>query len=264
LWFVDIKGRRIHRFQPESGEHRSWPAPDQVTFLQPRGAGAFVVGLPGRLACFTPATGEFATLVTIEHAWPGNRTNDACLDAAGRLWFGTMDDQETEPHGKLYCWDGTTAPQPCDDGYVISNGPAFSPDGRTFYHTDTGRRAVYRFDVEPDGRLSGKRPLVEIEASAGWPDGSVVDAAGCIWIALYGGWAVRRYSPQGQLLETVSFPCANVTKVALGGRDLKTAFVTTARKGLSAEELAAQPLAGGLFAFEVDVPGLPGCAMIVG
>jgi sugar lactone lactonase YvrE len=257
LWFVDIKGRRIHRFQPESCEQRSWLAPDQVTFLQPRGAGGFVIGLPGRLASFTPATGEFATLVKIEQDWPRNRTNDACLDAAGRLWFGTMDDEEIEPRGRLYCWDGTSAPQPKDQGYVISNGPAFSPDGRSFYHTDTGRRLIYRFDVEPDGTLSGKRPFVEIEALAGLPDGSMVDAEGCIWIALYGGWAVRRYSPQGQLLETIALPCANVTKVAFGGADLKTAFVTTACKGLSPQALAAQPLAGGLFAFAMDVPGLP-------
>jgi D-xylonolactonase len=168
-----------------------------------------------------------------------------------------MDDQEAEPHGRLYSWDGTAPPRLRDDGYVISNGPAFSPDGRRFYHTDTQRRIVYRFDVGADGTLSGKQPFVEIETHAGWPDGSLVDSEGCIWIALYGGWAVQRYSPQGQLLETVSLPCANVTKLALGGRDLKTAFVTTARKGLSESELAAQPLAGGLFAFEVDVPGLP-------
>jgi xylono-1,5-lactonase len=264
LWFVDIKRWRIHRFRPDSGEQRSWPAPDQVTFLLPRGPGSFVVGLPGRLASFMPATGEFVTLVTIEHEWPRNRTNDACLDAAGRLWFGTMDDQETEPHGRLYCWDGTAPPQPRDDGYVISNGPAFSPDGRTFYHTDTKRRVVYRFDVAPDGTLSGKQTFVEIEAHAGSPDGSVVDAAGCIWVALYGGWAVRRYSPQGHLLRTVSLPCANVTKVAFGGDDFKTAFVSTARKGLSPEELAAQPLAGGLFAFKVDAPGLPLGTMAAG
>lgn len=256
LWFVDIKGRRIHRFRPQSCEQDSWAAPDQVTFLQPLGDDKFVVGLPGRLASFAPATGAFLQLAAIEQDRPHNRTNDACLDAAGRLWFGSMDDSETQPSGVLYCWDGKTAPQPRDQGYVISNGPAFSPDGRTFYHTDTSRRLIYRFDVDPDGTLSRKQPFVEIEASAGWPDGSSVDADGCIWIALYGGWAIRCYSPQGQLLETISLPCANVTKVAFGGRDLKTGFVTTARKGLKPQELARQPLAGGLFAFDADVPGL--------
>lgn len=256
LWFVDIKGHRIHRFHPQSSQHDHWPAPDQVTFVLPRGSGGFVVGLPGRLARFTPASGELATLATIEQDRPRNRTNDACVDAAGRLWFGTMDDLGTEPSGMLYSWDGQGAPRAHDQGYVISNGPAFSPDGRVFYHTDTVRRVVYRFDVSPDGTLSGKRPFVEIEEPAGHPDGSTVDAEGCLWIALWGGSAVRRYSAQGKLLETVPLPAANVTKPAFGGPDLKTCFVTTARGGLSPEELAAQPLAGNLFAFEVDVPGL--------
>ena len=257
LWFVDIKGRQIHRFEPQSGLKRSWPAPDQVTFVLPRAAGGFVVGLPGKLASFTPATGAFATLAVLGQEPPGNRTNDATVDAAGRLWFGTMDDGETEARGRLYSWDGATPPQPRDEGYVITNGPAFSPDGRVFYHTDTPRRVIYRFDVSPEGTLTGKRPWVEIEAQAGWPDGSVVDSAGCLWVGLYSGWGLRRYSPQGELLETVSLPCANVTKLALGGPDLKTAFVTTARKGLSPQDLQAQPLAGGLFRFEVEVAGLP-------
>jgi D-xylonolactonase len=167
-----------------------------------------------------------------------------------------MDDGETEPHGALYCWDRSAAPIACDQGFVISNGPAFSPDGRTLYHTDSVRRTINRFDVASDGFLSGKRPFIEIEEGAGCPDGTSVDAEGCLWVALYRGWAVRRYSPRGELLEVVALPCANVTKLALGGGDLKTAFVTTARKGLGPRELAAQPLAGNLFAFDAEVPGL--------
>lgn len=257
LWFVDIKGRQIHRFEPHSGQQRSWSAPDQVTFVLPRAVGGFVVGLPGRLMSFTPETGAFANLAVLDQEPPSNRTNDATIDAAGRLWFGTMDDGETEPRGTLYSWDGRAAPQPRDDGYVITNGPAFSPDGRVFYHTDTPRQVIYRFDAAPDGTLTGKRVFVQIEANAGFPDGSVVDSAGCLWVGLYHGWGLRRYSPQGELLETVPMPCANVTKVAFGGADLKTAFVTTAAKGLSPQDLQAQPLAGGLFSFEVEVPGLP-------
>lgn len=256
LWFVDIKGQQVHRFDPASGAKRSWPAPRRVSFVLPRAAGGFVAGLPGTLASFAPATGEFTALAALSQEPPGNRTNDACIDAAGRLWFGTMDDGETEPAGKLYSWDGATVPQVRDEGYVISNGPAFSPDGRVLYHTHTPQRMIYRFDVEPDGTLSGKRPFVEIEPGAGFPDGSIVDAEGCLWVALYAGWGLRRYSPQAELLEKVSLPCANVTKMALGGPELKTAFVTTARQGLSDEDLKRQPLAGGLFSFEVEVPGL--------
>ena len=261
LWFVDIKSRKIHRFDPSTGEKRSWDAPDQVTFVLPRTDGAHIVGLPGKLARFDSVTGNFETLRTLEPSYPRNRTNDACIDAAGQLWFGTMDDGCTEAHGALYSWNGAGAPVLHDDGYVISNGPAFSPDGRTLYHTDTVRRTIYRFDVAPDGSVSGKRNFVEIEDGAGAPDGSVVDAEGCVWVALYGGWGVRRYSPRGELLQTVTFPCANVTKMAFGGPDLKTAFATTAAQELTAGELAKQPLAGGLFAFDVDVPGIAQRAM---
>jgi sugar lactone lactonase YvrE len=256
LWFVDIKGQRVHRFDPAHEVSRSWPSPDRVSFAVPTADGCLVAGLPGRLARFTPATGEFETLIHLESDLPDNRLNDACADAAGRLWFGSMDNREAKPNGSLYRWDGTGAPVPCDHGFVISNGPIHSPDGRVLYHTDTVRRTIYRFDVVADGSVSGKRPFIEIEDGAGWPDGSTVDAEGCLWVALWGGWAVRRYSPEGDLLEIVRLPCAYVTKVALGGDDLRTAFVTTALKGLGRENLESQPLAGGLFAFEADIPGL--------
>jgi D-xylonolactonase len=260
LWFVDIKGRYVHRFHPATGARRSWPAPDQVSFVLPQSDGHYIVGLPRRLARFVPATGTFETVIALEGERLGNRMNDACIDPMGRLWFGSMDDGETEPHGALYSWDCASAPQAWDQGFAISNGPAFSPDGRTLYHTDSLRRTIHRFDVAADGAVCGKRPFIRIEDEAGWPDGTTVDAEGCLWVALYQGSAVRRYSPRGELLEVVDLPCANVTKLVLGGKDLKTAFVTTARKGLDPAELAAQPLAGGLFAFEADVPGLAGCS----
>ena len=261
LWFVDIKGQLVHRFDPVTEARRSWPAPDQVSFILPLDDGGMVAGLPGRLARFEPATGDFAPLLELEAEPHGNRLNDACVDGAGRLWFGSMHDAEADLSGLLYCWDGAAAPVACDNGFAISNGPAHSPDGRTLYHTDTLAGTIYRFDVAADGAISDKRPFIQIEHGVGYPDGSTVDEQGCIWVALFGGWAVRRYSPRGELLETVAIPCANVTKLVLGGAGLTTAFVTTARIGLRPGELDSQALAGGIFAFEVDVPGLPARAM---
>ena len=145
---------------------------------------------------------------------------------------------------------------------MITNGPAFSPDGKTFYHTDTLDRVVYAFDHHRPGHLSGKRVFVRIEDGGGYPDGTVVDAEGCVWIALWSGWGIRRYSPDGELLATVRVACANVTKIAFGGEDRRTAFVTTAWKGLSPNERALQPQAGDLFQFRTTVPGLP-CAELV-
>ena len=142
-----------------------------------------------------------------------------------------------------------------DSGYVITNGPAFSPDGGILYHTDTLERRIYAFDLREDGSLANKRIFVTIEEGAGYPDGPVVDSQGCLWTGLFGGWAARRYSPAGRLLESVAFPVANVTKLAFGGADLTTVYATTARKGLSAAALPAQPLAGGLFCFQTKIPG---------
>ena len=130
-------------------------------------------------------------------------------------------------------------------------------DGGIFYHTDTVQRVVYAFDRPTPATLAGKRVFVRIEAGAGFPDGTAVDAHGCVWIALWGGWGVRRYSPSGELLGIVRFPCANVTKVAFGGPDWCTVYATTAWKGLSPLGRAAQPLAGDLFRFRTDVPGSP-------
>ena len=142
-----------------------------------------------------------------------------------------------------------------DSGYVITNGPAISPDGGTLYHTDTLQKRIYAFDLQADGSLTGKRIFAVIEEGAGYPDGPVVDSKGCLWTGLFGGWGARRYSPQGALLECVSFPVASVTKLAFGGADLTTVYATTARKGLDDAALTAQPLAGGLFRFQADVPG---------
>jgi sugar lactone lactonase YvrE len=175
-----------------------------------------------------------------------------------------MDDGETADTGKLYrlAEDGravAAGPHCC-----ITNGPVASPDGRVLYPVDTLARRIWRYDVASTGELSGGDVLVEIAEGEGHPDGITVDAEGCLWVGLYGGWGARRYSPTGELLQHVEFPVGNVTKIALGGPDLRTAYATTASKQLDPAELAKQPLAGGLFAFRVDVPGLPAPEVRIG
>lgn len=262
LYFVDIKGRRIHRCKADGSERRSWPAPAAVGFVQPLAGGDFVAGLAGGLHRFSPATGDFSRLIEVEPHLPGNRLNDATVDAQGRLWFGSMDDAEESPSGSLYRVGADGALRAEDRGYVITNGPVQSPDGQRLYHTDTLQRLVYAFDLSPTGELSNKRPLIRIHG--GYPDGTAVDAEGHLWICLFAGHRIERYTPDGRLVQTVALPCANVTKLTFGGPDLRTAFVTTARKGLSPAELAAQPLAGDLFIFRVDTPGLPAHAITQG
>ncbi|HWU56682.1 MAG TPA: SMP-30/gluconolactonase/LRE family protein [Rhizomicrobium sp.] len=256
VWFTDIKEKKVHRFDPQSGQKLSWAAPSEVGFLAPLKNGHFIAGTKTGLYDFDPAGGSFALIRTVEPNHPANRLNDGAVDRDGRLWFGSMDDGEGQPSGMLYRFHhGSLAPM--DSGYVITNGPAFSPDGRTLYHTDTLERRIYAFDLNADGSLANKRIFAAVEDGAGYPDGSVVDSEGCLWTGLFGGWSARRYASDGRLLEQVPFPVANVTKLAFGGPALTTVYATTARKGLDGAALCAQPLAGGLFCFEAKVPGQP-------
>lgn len=255
VWFVDIKQGRIHSCCPDGGERRSWDAPGQVSFIVPAQDGGMVCSLEDGLYRFSEATGEFAPLLAVEAGAIRNRLNDGHVDAQGLLWFGSMDDDEQAPSGALYRFDGCHALR-MDEGYVITNGPATSPDGATLYHTDTLEKRVYAFTRDAGGRLSDKRPFVDLQ-DGGYPDGMAVDALGHVWIATFGGWRIDRFDAAGTKLGEVRFPCANVTKLAFGGDDLRTVYVSTARKGLSRDELAAQPLAGGLFAFRADTPGQP-------
>lgn len=258
LWFVDIKRRQIHRHDPATGAQRIWDAPAQIGFLLPIAEGGFVAGLQTGLARFDPEDGSFVPIVAPEPDRPGNRLNDATVDPQGRLWFGSMDDGETEPSGAIYRLDADGRCVVTTPRCAITNGPAVSPDGRTLYHVDTGGRQVHACDVTEDGQLANRRLFVEIAEGEGYPDGPVVDSEGCVWIALYGGGAVRRYAPDGTLLEVVRFPVSAITKIAFGGPELKTVFATTANKHLSPPERAAEPLAGNLFQFEVSVPGVAG------
>jgi sugar lactone lactonase YvrE len=257
LWFVDIKGQRIHRFDPAEGSARSWKAPGEVGWVLPRAAGGMIAGLQTGPHGFDPASGAFTPLVDPEPHLPGNRLNDATTDRHGRVWFGSMDNSENDTTGRLYRWDGKGCVDSGLAPVAITNGPAVTPDGRTLYHTDTLGRVIWRVPVAEDGSLGTATRFVEIEDGAGYPDGSVIDAEGCLWVALFGGWGVRRYDPAGTLMRTIRFPVANVTKIAFGGDDLRTAYATTAHKGLSDVERVAQADAGNLFAFDPGVAGLP-------
>jgi D-xylonolactonase len=255
VYFVDIKQHKLHRLDVARGERRSWDAPGQIGFALPHADGSLICGLQGGLHRFDLCSGSFTPCLPVETSLPGNRLNDGYVDAEGALWFGSMDDAEAQPTGVLYrvATDGHLSVR--DIGYVITNGPVCSPDGSTLYHNDTLQRVVYAFDLGPDGALSRKRVFARIEGS-GYPDGMAVDREGCLWVALFGGARIERYAPDGTRLGAVAFPCSNITKLAFGGDDLRTVYVSTACKGLDAAALAQQPEAGGLYMFRADVAGL--------
>lgn len=261
LWFVDIKGQRLYRHHPATGALDQWDAPEMVGWIVPAALGGFVVGLKSGPHRFDPDTATFRRMTTIDAHLPANRLNDATVDSTGRLWFGTMDNDELAVSGRLYRWDGTAAIDSGADAVTIANGPAIDPSGTRLYHVDTFGKRVIVHPLAADGTLGAGEEYLRLGEHEGWPDGVICDAEGGVWLGLFGGWQARRYAPDGTLTDTIDFPVANVTKIALGGPDGRTAWATTARQGLDAAALAAQPLAGDVFTFRVAIPGQPTVAM---
>jgi sugar lactone lactonase YvrE len=172
-----------------------------------------------------------------------------------------MDNDEKSKSGAFYCFhQGQLARTKIGD-IAITNGPCVSPDGKLLYYVDTLKGTINVADILSDGSLGETRPFVRIDPKDGHPDGPTIDSNGHVWISLYAGWETRRYSPAGQLVQTVRFPVSNITKIAFGGERLRTAFATTARQLLTPDEIAKQPLIGSLFEFRPSVPGIP-CPLV--
>jgi sugar lactone lactonase YvrE len=214
-----------------------------------------IAGLAHGLYRFSPASGNFALLQAVETTLPGNRINDGVVDRLGRVWFGTMSEVEQAPSGHFYRFDGRSVEDTGIPPMRITNGPAVSPDCRTLYVVDTLAGTVTAYLVSENGTPREPWPFLKVAPSDGVPDGVTCDSEGGVWLGLWGGWAARRYDAFGALTDEVRFPVANVTKVALGGVDGRTAYATTACEGLNAD-LGQQPLAGDVFTFRVLTPGI--------
>jgi len=259
LYWVDIKAPALHRYRPSDGDKTSWVMPERIGWVIERANGeGLVVGFKERgFAFLTPGTMMPETIGQPEPDYPDNRFNDAKADAEGRIWAGTMDDNEREATGSLYRLDADLDWHRMDKGYGITNGPAFSPEGRTLYHTDTAAGTIYAFDLTARGRLENKRVFVTIPEGDGYPDGMTCDVEGYLWVAHWGGWRITRFAPDGGIDRVIEMPVSQVTSCTFGGPDLDRLYITSAAIGLEGERLERQPLAGGLFEFVPGVKGLP-------
>lgn len=253
LWFVDIKHGRLHRYDPASGMRTTEDLGGNPSFVLPAAPEGLMIG--DRDTLWLRTQDRLSKLATV--AMPAhNRLNDATVDPTGRIWFGSMDDREALPTGRVHVLDRGSLGE-AGGAAIVTNGPAVSIDGRWLYHVDSVERTIWRFDIANRTTLRDGEVFATLPSGEGAPDGVILDAEDHLWVGLWGGWCARRYAPDGRIVAEVALPCANVTKLALGGPGLRTAFATTARIGLDAAALADQPLAGGLFAFAVDVPGRP-------
>ena len=255
LFWVDIKGRKIFRLGPD-GALDQWDAPFRVGSLSPRRGGGFLAGTDQGLAEIDLTTGHFRIIAHPEADRPDNRFNDGKVDRAGRLWVGSMDDSEQAAAGALYRVGPGLECSRVDDGYTVTNGPAFSPSGSVMYHNDSGRQLTYAFDLDTAGNATDRRIFAKYGEGDGYPDGMTVDSEGCLWIAFWDGWCLRRLSPTGERLATVPMPVQRPTSCAFGGEALDRLYVTSASIGLTPEERVAQPCAGGLFMLDAGVAGL--------
>jgi len=222
-----------------------------VAALRPRRGGGAVLALERGFA-LEDADG---TLTPLPPVWSddGVRMNEGGCDPDGRFWCGSMAYDQQPGAATLYRLDADGSVHPALEGVTVSNGLEWSPDGTLAYYDDTATHRTDVFDYSPDAGLTGRRPFVDF-GDDGHPDGLTVDAEGGVWVALYGGGAVHRYSPDGRLEAVVEVPTAQVTACTFGGPQLDQLFVTTSREGLSPDE---DPAAGALYRVEPGVLGLP-------
>lgn len=256
LW-VDIDGRRLARYDPASGRMVTRDLDQRASAVMGRATGGLALVMEDGLWVTDTDAGPVRRIAGIEPDDPLTRMNDASCDRLGRLWVGSMAHSARPGAGALYRVDLDGSVERVLVDVTISNGIDWSPDDRHMYFIDSATRRVDVLDYDlATGCPTGRRALIELPEGTGLPDGMTVDAEGYLWVALWDGWSVRRYSPSGDLDRIVWLPVARVTSCAFGGPNLSDLYITSASAGLSASELARQPLAGGLFVVQPGVRGL--------
>ena len=261
LYWIDIAACELHRWHPASGMHQGWPLPAEPGCIALGGDGGLLVALRSGLAWFDPRDGALTPIAAAPYDTTRLRFNDGRCDSAGRLWVGTLYEPRDQPLAPLFRVERGTI-RDSGQRVTVSNGIAFSPDGRTLYQADTKAHAIRAYDFDPvhgvigAGRMFRQFPDDRQAADyGGRPDGAAVDSEGAYWCAMYDGGRLLRLAPDGELLQEIRLPVRCPTMMAFGGDDLRTLYVTTARHNRPATELLRHPLSGYLLSLRVGVAG---------
>jgi len=253
VYWVDIKNPAIWRYRPETGQSSRVEAPERVGFVALTADPDIVVaGFKSGLARFHLFGGQTQRLASPEPDRPGNRINDGHVGPDGSLYFGTMDDEENEPAGSFWRWDGKQLTN-FHENFTVTTGPVVSHDGRCLYSTDTMGGVIYVHDLER-GVPGAPRPFIRFQDGGGHPDGMAADAEGHLWVCHWGGSRITRFGADGSVERILPVPTAQVTKCAFGGPNFTTLYITTAAIG---HDPTIDPMAGHLFAVETGIPGVP-------
>jgi len=262
FYWVDIVGKRAHRFDPSSGEISRWTTPRHVSSAIPTTQGDLMVSLVDGLYRLDPQTGALKGFANPDKD-EGNRSNECRTDPEGRIWLGTMcnnlapsgESVAIDRHsGAMFCVRADGASQQMIADVGITNTLCWSPDGRRLYTADSLKGVIWVYDYEPDGPVITNR-RVFVQGGPGAPDGSAIDEDGCLWNARWGGSRVVRYTPDGKVDRELHLPAVQPTSCAFGGADRKTLYITSASQDLPG--LAPDSTDGAVFVVQMDVAGLP-------
>jgi len=257
LYWVDVRGNTLNRYDPASGTNRVQPIAESAHAIALTRGQRLLAVLDETVAYLDPESGALEPLVRLVKGGDDN-LNDGQCDRAGRLWVGAKARDWVQPIGGLWRVDPDGSKHQQDEGMRLSNGMGWSPDNRTMYFIDSAPRMIYAYDFDfAQGTVSNRRVLVTVAEEHGLPDGMTVDAEGFLWVAQWNGGRVVRYDPDGTIERMLPTPVKRVTSVAFGGPDLGTLYVTSGTMRMSPEELAREPRAGNVFRIRTEFQGLP-------
>lgn len=259
LWWVDIKKKRVYWLASGANAPLLINLSQMVGMCVPTTDQRLLVGLENNLEVIQPETGHAEVLYPIETDLPKNRCNDGKCDAAGRLWIGTMNTETQDRNGNFYSYTPQNGLQLQRSGCSISNGLCWSKDNQTLYYIDSPDQNIKAFDFDlQNGAIKNERIIAKIEDTDGTPDGMTIDTSGNLWVALWGGASVKCFSPAtGKVIETIQVPALQPTCCTFGGSDLRTLYITSARTGMSEEQLKEFPLSGSVFQVQLPTGGYP-------